>query len=688
MITRQIGLLFVHGIGEQKRFEHLTSSVREFAELMHQADRTASVSIIDRTGDWKTPPGQPDSGSRAPITLTVTSTDRRIVYQCHEVWWADLADRSGILDTIGFWIWGLGQWAAPIFLEFDAMRAESAEEKSLVTMPPSAAGRPYVEMKVRVSLMLTALAALFVLVTWSLGKRLITALGAAPSPTLIVSYVGDVRTYEERATPGESAISDPGQPRRVGIRRRMVTEMVAMADRGLDSWYVVAHSLGTVVAYNGLTEIGHALPNYLPKEQWQTLDDAFKTNPGNGTRLRPPKNLAKMMPARPDWLGEKDVINRPALFQNLKGFLTYGSPLEKFAAMWPRVIATATDRSDMARVFPEGCRWINLTAPHDPVSGRLESFRASKSGLPEGATPHLETKSVPLDAAYVLAHIRYFIGSERNIESPAAAQRREVANWLLRDEESPIRSLPMCGVVRWLAVVPVYLAILIVLWIAAAAITGAAGGLTNIFFDGGASRGIPSFGTIHDSVAGLLGPVLGCALAGMLLCGIWRWVKESGMNAKLAAWDDKNQTNPIAGVALYRDARSALLTRQKIMSRIVAPPQALAAILILLTNVFPGYLSMFAICIDWLERLRTQFIQIPRSLASNLTFLEPFARSLTTIPPLITAFWGIPASLACIAITILTEILIYRHYREKLELLLAPAPAAATENKIVAPKDR
>ena len=34
------------------------------------------------------------------------------------------------------------------------------------------------------------------------------------------------------------------------------------------------------------------------------------------------------------------------LFANLRGFLTYGSPLDKFSGLWPRIVATATDRTD------------------------------------------------------------------------------------------------------------------------------------------------------------------------------------------------------------------------------------------------------------------------------------------------------------------------------------------------------
>jgi hypothetical protein len=57
--VERVGLLFVHGIGEQKRFEHLTSSVRQLAELIRCTDESAQVSVVDRTHDWKPPIGQP-----------------------------------------------------------------------------------------------------------------------------------------------------------------------------------------------------------------------------------------------------------------------------------------------------------------------------------------------------------------------------------------------------------------------------------------------------------------------------------------------------------------------------------------------------------------------------------------------------------------------------------------------------
>src|SRR5436190_16635019 len=258
----RIGLLFVHGIGEQERWDHLRSSVHELAELMLQTEDHPRVNVVDRTDNWPHPAGEQDPQGVAPITLTVSTAERDIVYECHEVWWADLGARAGIGDAVTFWLWGLGQWAAPIYRDMDAAALPKHLVSGLnkptslyVTLPESVAGNRVAEPLARLQLVLAGLAAAFGACSWSLAKRLFSALlGQAPSPTLIVSYVGDVRTYESRAAPGDSALSDPGRPRRVGIRRRMVSEMVALGTGDYDGWYVVSHSLGTVLAYNGLTE--------------------------------------------------------------------------------------------------------------------------------------------------------------------------------------------------------------------------------------------------------------------------------------------------------------------------------------------------------------------------------------------------------------------------------------------------
>ena len=38
-------------------------------------------------------------------------------------------------------------------------------------------------------------------------------------------------------------------------------------------WYILAHSLGTVVAFNGIMETAYAWPGYLDEGRWRTIED-------------------------------------------------------------------------------------------------------------------------------------------------------------------------------------------------------------------------------------------------------------------------------------------------------------------------------------------------------------------------------------------------------------------------------
>jgi len=549
MKVSRVGLLFVHGIGEQKRFEHLKSAVAEFAEYMVQAEGEAgaSASLVDRTDDWKLPPGSPDPNRLAPITLTIRGPKCHTVFDCHEVWWADLGERTGIAAELRFWIWGLGQWCAPIYRELDS--AGIAKKKShdnvvrskLTKLPGISIAGTRNEPWVRLQLAIASLCTMFVSVTWVLAKRLSAKLLAtSPSPTLLVQYVGDVRTYEARAAPGDSALSDPGYPRRVGIRRRMVTEMVAMGSNPeLDRWYVVAHSQGTVLAYNGLTEIGHALPNYLSREQWNALPDAFKFD--DDCERRPATELPAMMPARPDWLEPCEVVSRPALFEKLEGFLTYGSPLNKFAALWPRIVATATDRKQpQSIVFRPHCRWINLRAYQDPVAGNLASYNEANSPQLKDAIPPLENYDTPYRPNFLIAHILYFLGVERFVhaDNPAAKQRRGIGRWLVHGDKQSARvildNFERSTATALLLVFIPYLVILALLALITTGFVTAVGGVMAALLGSGKATSLASPCTFACDSARTLLPVINASIFVLLLTGYWRWLRESALNLKLA----------------------------------------------------------------------------------------------------------------------------------------------------------
>jgi hypothetical protein len=415
--AEKIGLLLVHGMGEQKPLEHLRGSAKELASFIAAAPGVVKVSVVD------------DSGSpSASIVLDVVrehgGSQARTRLHLREVWWADLGISGGLWEQAKFWLWGMGQWAARTIRKGDRTR----NTEKLMAMPrfgyqkdPNDPPGLLHELPSRLLLIGAALLAILTFFTWSAAKQIVSLLSKRlPEPSLIFMFLGDVKIYERPGGPGKGNLLDPDLPMRTTIRRRMVSGMTAMAARpDLDRWYVFAHSLGTIPAFNALQETELALPNYLSEAEWNALPAQFKTRapfepPG------PPPSTDRMMPRRPAWLAGKEGISRPRLFERFAGMVTYGSPLDKFAALWPRVVPL----NRQAAVFPESSEWVNLHDPTDPVAARLDAFAPPQNSA--GAEPG-RIALVPQNFAsrsslvFGLSHIRYFCPRPRSAKSMPAA---------------------------------------------------------------------------------------------------------------------------------------------------------------------------------------------------------------------------------------------------------------------------
>jgi hypothetical protein len=426
--TENIGLLFVHGIGEQKKLEHLTACAREFAALVAESDGLIRLDVRDEC----------EKAGRFTIDAVYARRPRigppdrvRIQLHLHEVWWADLGASGGLGEQIRFWLWSLGQWAAQVVREGDPRRntmklmdMPSFDAAAAAAAPPAndaekeaaakkAAEEPGLLSRVPARLLLFAagILAFLTLFSWSAAKRVVAFLAQRlPSPSLIFLFLGDVKTYEEAGRHGKGSMVDPDQPMRTTIRRRMVSAMTRMANRpDYDRWYIFAHSLGTVPAFNALQETEWALPNYLTEEEWEKLPDRFKTEtPFTPPGLDEPPGLDHMMPRRPPWLKGEIGIDRKQLFARFAGLVTYGSPLDKFAALWPRVVCL----NRQVAVFPKGCEWVNLYEPTDPVCASLGAFAgpARRADPPTSEWTGLIPHNVPARAGLLfgLSHILYF----------------------------------------------------------------------------------------------------------------------------------------------------------------------------------------------------------------------------------------------------------------------------------------
>lgn len=421
--TREdIGLLLVHGMGEQKPLDHLRSSAREMASFIATSPGLIRLHVRD------------DLDESESVTIDAVfkckgGVEEQIRFHLHEVFWADLGIRGGLLEQARFWLWGLGQWAAGVVRTGNPRRNTSQlMDNPRFPFQKRSQDSPgfWRRLPSRLYLSLAGVIAFLTFFSWSAAKRVVSFLSRTlPEPSLIFLFLGDVKIYEEAGGPGKGSLLDPEHPMRTTIRRRMVSAMIGMAARPTcQRWYIFAHSLGTIPAFNAIQETELALPNYLSKEEWDAVPAWLRTS----TPFTPAGRQGrtdKMMPRRPPWLAPTDGIDRHALFRRFAGFVTYGSPLDKFAALWPRVVPLNLQTA----VFPAGCEWVNLYDPTDPIAAWLHAFdkplNPADSVLPGKAL--LEPKSFPARASLLfgLSHIRYFTPRYRR-------RRATMRKWAVR----------------------------------------------------------------------------------------------------------------------------------------------------------------------------------------------------------------------------------------------------------------
>ena len=187
----------------------------------------------------------------------------------------------------------------------------------------------------------------------------------------LVQYLGDVAAYVtsyriDRFADLRNQVKEVVRKTAAAIYE--ATEAPESKVRAYDGVAVVAHSLGSVIAYDALNAL--------------LLDDTFSAE-------------------------ARDVAARTRLF------LTFGSPLEKTAFVFStrattyarEALATALQPliSDYAfRPF----RWVNVFSRRDPISGRLTSYDDSSQALYR----RRRVRNLPDRAAVLplLAHLEYF----------------------------------------------------------------------------------------------------------------------------------------------------------------------------------------------------------------------------------------------------------------------------------------
>jgi len=355
---RRVGVLVVHGVGEQTRFEHLEEIALNLAKAAN------AVSVDMKYGSQNERHAEQLSWHEWPAIVRWNGENQEVEAHFREIFWADF----GMGVTRNDW-WRMLKWivsmpGARVFSAGDGRGQESADlapYELQAPAKPTRKARFVARMYLGVVCSIATPLVLFAKPIEILLERLIS--WKVPLPRVLMHTLGNVMLYQD-ATVFTDRLESFNEKRRTGIRRRMVQGLLAMAtdvEQGkLDAFYVIGHSLGTVIAFNALMECPAALPNFLSKAEWENLPARLKTS-------TPPTPL-DLIPPRPPWLKPGDAINRQALLAKCGGFLTAGCPLDKFASLWPAIVPISTQQLNPV------IRWVNVADGLDIVANQLHYF--------------------------------------------------------------------------------------------------------------------------------------------------------------------------------------------------------------------------------------------------------------------------------------------------------------------------
>jgi hypothetical protein len=138
-----------------------------------------------------------------------------------------------------------------------------------------------------------------------------------------------------------------------------------------------------------------------------------------------------IVPHRPAWVDPDEIAYRSRIFGRLRGFLTYGSPLEKFAGIWPALVPINRETT-----FPVDVPWFSAYDPLDPVSGKQLAFQKQ----PPECCPKAQDIGYAASWWLLLAHLKYLANRK-----PVTDLAMLTTQWLLTDDASYLRDRPVGG---------------------------------------------------------------------------------------------------------------------------------------------------------------------------------------------------------------------------------------------------
>lgn len=435
---RRVGLLAVHGMGEQGRFQFLDGLVRDLELAFRSAAGAGTaVSVSLRVADSSlmgaaapTLVDGPEPAAEIVVVDREQGTEVRV--GVHEVWWGDVVDPPTVLQPAKFLAWGLAMWAVPLKRRRAFHEREPGTVGWFLAEPEPKEGRGFrARLWTRLRLFFAAYLVAVIGLVLSLGRALIQFLFRLNLPDPVrtaIAYMSDVKLYTQPTSPEAVPLDHLGQHARFAIRARVVRGAVDVAGQGYERWWVLAHSLGSVITLSGLMTPDGLLARYLDEARWRRLA-------GTPLAYRDPNQVPRdTRVACPAWLPPDQCLRRGKLLERFAGLVTYGSPLDKFAMIWPAVIPLARDQAGLA-----GRPWLNFFDETDPVAGRLDAF----DKIDEADSP-FRPRNIGFAAHWLplYSHLRYLSVPRRDGDSAFGSLAGKLAGWWLRSAHAPLAEQP------------------------------------------------------------------------------------------------------------------------------------------------------------------------------------------------------------------------------------------------------
>jgi hypothetical protein len=267
-MPRYVGLV-VHGIGEQERGSTLKQVGAALADLVRRSG-------LDPKARLRVSPAQDPDPAWAEISLRRGHTIR-----LEEVWWARSFQPPSVQRALGFWVgaWlrdplglvrgtfgSLRQWRDVIFLQ--RLVVEVAAYAALVLFLPLAAGLWFLSVNP---------------VRRFLPRSVSTAYDMIAN--VLTRHVGDLSVY----------LDDAWEAAR--IQEVFACRLKAMTEQEADERFVIAHSLGAVIVYEGLLRAARSMPNARPVRLI-----AVGAALNRARRLVPPQEAYRLEGPLPGWV--------------------------------------------------------------------------------------------------------------------------------------------------------------------------------------------------------------------------------------------------------------------------------------------------------------------------------------------------------------------------------------------------